>query len=176
VYDPQRQTGGLVPRLHLLGAALAGVEVVHRLDGLAERAGRKDEPELRRDRRALKRHDCSLSSVVSRRLIRTPPTLWPVRGFNPEELSGVVQGRVARLHRMRGMTDTLSIGQRVRWYRVRRGLSQEALAGLVGRTVDGLSKAERDVIPLDRLPVIKSLADALDVSLGDLLAEPSLVD
>ncbi len=77
---------------------------------------------------------------------------------------------------MRGMTDTLSIGQRVRWYRVRRGLSQEALAGLVGRTVDGLSKAERDVIPLDRLPVIKSLADALDVSLGDLLAEPSLVD
>jgi len=29
---------------------------------------------------------------------------------------------------MRGMTDTLSIGQRVRWYRIRRGLSQEALA------------------------------------------------
>src|SRR5512133_233512 len=77
---------------------------------------------------------------------------------------------------MRGMTDTLSIGQRVRWYRIRRGLSQEALAGLVGRSVDWLSKAERDVIPLDRLPVIKSLADALDVSLGDLLAEPSLVD
>jgi transcriptional regulator with XRE-family HTH domain len=77
---------------------------------------------------------------------------------------------------MHGMTDTLSIGQRVRWYRIRRGLSQEALAGLVGRTVDWLGKAERGVIPLDRLPVIKALADALDVSLGDLLAEPSLVD
>jgi hypothetical protein len=114
--------------------------------------------------------------VVSRTLIGTRTTLWAVAGFNPEELSGVARRRVARLYRMRGMTDRLSIGERVRWYRIRRGLSQEALAGLVGRTVDWLSKAERDVIPLDRLPVIKSLADALDVSLGDLLAEPSLVD
>ncbi|WP_426569177.1 helix-turn-helix domain-containing protein [Streptomyces canus] len=55
-------------------------------------------------------------------------------------------------------------------------MSQEVLAGLVGRTVDWLSKAENNRLELDRLSVIKSLADALDVSLGDLLAEPTLMD
>lgn len=77
---------------------------------------------------------------------------------------------------MRGMTTNLTIGERVAWYRRRRGMSQEVLAGLVGRTVDWLSKAENNRIELDRLSVIKSLADALDVTLGDLLAEPTLLD
>ncbi|GAA2801347.1 helix-turn-helix transcriptional regulator [Nonomuraea dietziae] len=77
---------------------------------------------------------------------------------------------------MRGMTDHLTIGERVAWYRRRRGQSQEVLAGLVGRTVDWLSKVENDRIELDRLSVIKSLAVALDVSLGDLLSEPSLLE
>ncbi|WDV51764.1 helix-turn-helix domain-containing protein [Streptomyces coeruleorubidus] len=74
------------------------------------------------------------------------------------------------------MTTHLTIGERVAWYRRRRGMSQEVLAGLVGRTVDWLSKAENNRIELDRLSVIKSLADALDVTLGDLLAEPTLLD
>ncbi|MEU1624107.1 helix-turn-helix transcriptional regulator [Streptomyces sp. NPDC020096] len=74
------------------------------------------------------------------------------------------------------MTTNLTIGERVAWYRRRRGISQEVLAGLVGRTVDWLSKAENNRIELDRLSVIKSLADALDVTLGDLLAEPTLMD
>ncbi|MFD9615969.1 helix-turn-helix domain-containing protein [Streptomyces virginiae] len=74
------------------------------------------------------------------------------------------------------MTTNLTIGERVAWYRRRRGLSQEVLAGLVGRTVDWLSKAENNRLELDRLSVIKSLADALDVTLGDLLAEPTLMD
>lgn len=77
---------------------------------------------------------------------------------------------------MRGMTNTLTIGERIGWYRRRRGMSQEVLAGLVERTVDWLSKVENNRIPLDRLSVIKTVAEALDVSLGDLLAEPSLVD
>lgn len=77
---------------------------------------------------------------------------------------------------MRGMTENLSIGERVAWYRRRRGLSQEVLAGLVGRTTDWLSKAENNRIELDRLSVITALADALDVSLGDLLAEPTLME
>ncbi|MBB2948134.1 hypothetical protein FB565_007905 [Actinoplanes lutulentus] len=55
-------------------------------------------------------------------------------------------------------------------------MSQEVLAGLIGRTADWLGKIENNRIELDRLSVIKSLADVLDVSLGDLLAEPSLVD
>ncbi|GAA2751079.1 helix-turn-helix transcriptional regulator [Kitasatospora cinereorecta] len=70
----------------------------------------------------------------------------------------------------------LSIGERVAWYRRRRGIPQEVLAGLVGRTADWLSKVENGRIELDRVSVIKSLADALDVQLGDLLAEPSLMD
>ncbi|GGS84445.1 helix-turn-helix domain-containing protein [Streptomyces griseoviridis] len=77
---------------------------------------------------------------------------------------------------MRGITTNLTIGERVAWYRRRREISQEVLAGLVGRTVDWLSKAENNRIELDRLSVIKSLADALDVTLGDLLAEPTLLE
>ncbi|WP_406126687.1 helix-turn-helix domain-containing protein [Streptomyces canus] len=68
-----------------------------------------------------------------------------------------------------------TIGERVAWRR-RRGMSQEVLAGLVGRTVDWLSRAENNRMELDRLSVIKTLADALDVSLGDLLAEPTLME
>ena len=41
---------------------------------------------------------------------------------------------------MRGMTESLTIGERVAFYRRRRGLSQEVVAGLVGRTEDWLSK------------------------------------
>jgi len=77
---------------------------------------------------------------------------------------------------MRGITENLAIGERVAWYRRRRGISQEVLAGRVGRTVDWLSKAENNRIDLDRLSVIRALAEALDVSLGDLLAEPTLMD
>jgi len=74
------------------------------------------------------------------------------------------------------MTDDLSIGDRVAFYRRRRGQSQEVLAGLVGRTEDWLSRVENNKIELDRLSVIRRLADALDVSIGDLVAEPTLLD
>lgn len=77
---------------------------------------------------------------------------------------------------MRGMTDTLTIGERVAWYRRRRGMTQEVLAGLVARTVDWLGKVENNRIPVDRLSVLKSLAEALDVTVGDLIAEPSLLE
>ncbi|MGW7082217.1 helix-turn-helix domain-containing protein [Streptomyces sp. NPDC054871] len=69
-----------------------------------------------------------------------------------------------------------SPSERVAWYRRRRGISQEVLASLVGRTTDWLSKAENNRIELDRLSVITALAEALDVSLGDLLAEPTLLE
>lgn len=76
---------------------------------------------------------------------------------------------------MRGTTESLTIGERVAWYRRRRGMSQEVLAGLVGRTADWLQRAENNRIQLDRLSVIRSLAQALDVSLGDLVGEPTLL-
>ncbi|WP_329562092.1 helix-turn-helix domain-containing protein [Kitasatospora sp. NBC_01266] len=72
------------------------------------------------------------------------------------------------------MTDGLSIGERIAWYRRRRGMSQEVLAGLVGRSTDWLSKVENDRIAMDRLAVIRSVADALRIRLGDLLDEPSV--
>jgi len=55
-------------------------------------------------------------------------------------------------------------------------MSQEVLAGIVGRTVDWLSKAENNRIDLDRLSVIRSVAEALDVSVADLVGEPSLLE
>lgn len=69
----------------------------------------------------------------------------------------------------------MTIGERIAFYRRRRGLSQEVLAGLIGRTADWLRKVEHDRIPLDRLSVIRLLASTLDVTLGDLLGEPALM-
>jgi transcriptional regulator with XRE-family HTH domain len=77
---------------------------------------------------------------------------------------------------MKGIGQSMTVGERVAWYRRRRGMSQEVLAGLVGRTVDWLSKAENNRIDLDRLSVVRTLADALDVTLGDLLSEPTMLE
>ena len=74
------------------------------------------------------------------------------------------------------MTENLTVGERVAWYRRRRGMSQEVLAGLVGRTADWLQRAENNRIQLDRLSVIRDLAQVLDVSIGDLIGEPTLLD
>src|ERR671921_844385 len=77
---------------------------------------------------------------------------------------------------MRGRTETMTIGERVAFYRRRRGMAQVVLAGLVGRTEDWLSRVENNRIELDRLSVIRSLAEALDVALADLVVEPTLLD
>nr|WP_092602495.1 helix-turn-helix transcriptional regulator [Actinopolyspora xinjiangensis] len=74
------------------------------------------------------------------------------------------------------MTSSLTIGERVAWYRRRRGMPQEVLAGRIGRTVDWLSKVENNRIDIDRLSVIRTVADALDVVIGDLIGEPTLLD
>src|SRR4051812_41715053 len=74
------------------------------------------------------------------------------------------------------MTETMTIGERVAFYRRRRGMAQVVLAGLVGRTEDWLSKVENNRIELDRLSVIRSLAEALDVALADLVVEPTLLE
>lgn len=77
---------------------------------------------------------------------------------------------------MRGKTSDLTIGERIGWYRRRRGVSQEVLAGRVGRTADWVSKVENGRMQLDRLSVLRAVAEALDISLADLIAEPSLLD
>ncbi|RJS46559.1 XRE family transcriptional regulator [Nocardioides cavernaquae] len=74
------------------------------------------------------------------------------------------------------MTAELTVGERIAWYRQRRGFSQEVLAGFVGRTADWLGKVENGRIELDRVSVLRHIARALDVTLGDLLSEPSLME
>lgn len=77
---------------------------------------------------------------------------------------------------MRGAGDPLTIGERVAFYRRRRGLAQATLAGLVGRSEDWLSKIERGERDIRRLDVLVEVARALRVTLGDLLGEPVLLE
>ncbi|HEY9412213.1 MAG TPA: helix-turn-helix transcriptional regulator [Jiangellaceae bacterium] len=77
---------------------------------------------------------------------------------------------------MRGAGDHLSIGERVAFYRARRGLTQAVLANLVGRSEDWLSKIERGEREIRRLDVLTELARALRVTLGDLVGQPVLVE
>lgn len=74
------------------------------------------------------------------------------------------------------MTDAdLSVGERVAYYRRRRGLTQVTLSGLVGRTSSWLEKVESGRAQLDRISVLRELASALGVSLHDLLPSESVL-
>src|SRR5262245_18046122 len=71
-----------------------------------------------------------------------------------------------------GMEDQLRLGRRVRRWRIRRGLTQEALASLAGITQSYLSKIEAGTVVCDRRSVLVALAVALSVSVGDLVGRP----
>lgn len=60
------------------------------------------------------------------------------------------------------------IGARIGQWRRRRGLSQVALAGLVGRSESWLSQVERGVRGVDSLAVVRELARVLRVDVDDL--------
>ncbi len=77
---------------------------------------------------------------------------------------------------MRGASDDLSLGQRVAFYRARRGYTQTQLANLVGCGTDWLSKVERGERQLRNLDLLLELARALRVSLPDLLGQPVLME
>lgn len=62
---------------------------------------------------------------------------------------------------MRGPGDQLSIGERIAFYRRRRGYTQRVLANLVSRSEDWLSKIERNERDIRRLDVLAELATAL---------------
>lgn len=65
-----------------------------------------------------------------------------------------------------------SVGERIAAYRRRRGLSQAALAGLVGRSESWLSQVERGVRSVDRLSVLLDLAKLLHVEVEALTGRP----
>lgn len=63
-------------------------------------------------------------------------------------------------------------GRRIAIYRRRRGLSQVALAGLVGRSESWLSQVERGVRSVDRMSVLLDLSRVLDVEVELLIGTP----
>lgn len=67
------------------------------------------------------------------------------------------------------MIEEATVGDRVAFYRRRRGVTQEVLAGLLGRSVEWLSQFERGARELDRLSTIVAVADALGIELTKLL-------
>lgn len=77
---------------------------------------------------------------------------------------------------MRGSKDHLTIGERVAFYRKRRGLTQPVLAELVGRGKTWLRHIEAGRNDLDRLSMIRELATVLGVSVGDLIGTPILLE
>lgn len=70
----------------------------------------------------------------------------------------------------------MTIGERIAFYRARRGLTQTQLAHLVGRGPDWLSKIERGERAIRNVEVLAEVARALRVTLGDLLGQPVLME
>lgn len=64
--------------------------------------------------------------------------------------------------------DGPTLGQRVAELRRRKGLAQKDLAAEIGRSESWVSQVERDVLPVERMSVLRSLADALGVSVQEL--------
>lgn len=77
---------------------------------------------------------------------------------------------------MRGLGDHLSIGERIAFYRKRRGYTQEVLAGLVGRSTDWLAKIETGRRKPPRIDMLAELSRLLRVPLGDLLGQTVLME
>jgi transcriptional regulator with XRE-family HTH domain len=67
------------------------------------------------------------------------------------------------------MNHDMSVGQRIRFYRQRRGLSRVVLAGLIGKSTSWLVKVERGERVIDKVSVLQSLANVLKIGLGDLI-------
>jgi transcriptional regulator with XRE-family HTH domain len=68
--------------------------------------------------------------------------------------------------------DYMSVGERIAIYRRRRGLSQLALANMIGRSEAWLSQVERGIRHVDRVSVLIRLAQVLKVTVEDLIGQP----
>lgn len=77
---------------------------------------------------------------------------------------------------MRGMTDHLAFGKRVKFYRERRKLPQWQLGALLGRSEDWVYRVEAGRIPVNNVKMLMDLADALRVHLEDLQGSPTLLE
>ncbi|WP_028936970.1 helix-turn-helix domain-containing protein [Pseudonocardia spinosispora] len=77
---------------------------------------------------------------------------------------------------MRGAGDELTVGERIAFYRARRGYTQVQLANLVGRGADWLSKIERGERQIRNVETLTELAKVLRVTLAELLGQPVLLE
>lgn len=68
-----------------------------------------------------------------------------------------------------------ALGRKIAQARRRRGLSQPELARLIDRSVAWVSQVERGVRKVDRMSVLETLAQALDIPLAELAAEAPVV-
>lgn len=66
-------------------------------------------------------------------------------------------------------TSPAEVGERIRFYRKRAGLTQAAFGTEVERSVSWVSQVERGTRPIDRLSVLQRVADVLRVAVADLL-------
>lgn len=66
------------------------------------------------------------------------------------------------------LADPHTFGERIASLRAELGLTQKELAACVGRTTSWMSQVERGVQPVNRLDVLRLLADALGVPVGEL--------
>lgn len=73
---------------------------------------------------------------------------------------------------MAGMALEGPIGERIRIYRLRRGLSQRELAGLVQRSESWISQVERGIRSVDKLSVLIDIAKVLRVKVETLSGQP----
>ena len=74
------------------------------------------------------------------------------------------------------MDDATPLGERIAYYRRRRGLSQVKLAGLLGRSESWLSQIERGVRSIDRISVLTEVAGALNVPVTELSPDPLVLN
>jgi transcriptional regulator with XRE-family HTH domain len=63
----------------------------------------------------------------------------------------------------------MTVGQRIAYYRKRRGYAQQVLAGFVGKSTSWLQKVEKGERTVDKVSVLQQLANVLEVGLGDLI-------
>ncbi|WP_109505519.1 helix-turn-helix domain-containing protein [Nocardioides speluncae] len=69
----------------------------------------------------------------------------------------------------------MHVGERIAARRRRQGMSQDALAGLVGRSRSWLSQVERGLRGVDRLSTLRDLAVALRCEVADLIDSERLI-
>ncbi|GAB3980286.1 helix-turn-helix domain-containing protein [Plantactinospora veratri] len=69
----------------------------------------------------------------------------------------------------RGLPDDLPVGRRVAYWRGQRRMSQQVLADRLGKSKSWVDKVERGVRNLDKLSVLREIADVLRISAAQLI-------